>query len=539
MEAQRSTSSVPSDASNINRGDFPKDFIFGAASSAYQTEGGANEGGKGPSIWDTFTQRRPGMIKEGGNGNVAVDSYHLYKEDVKVLKNMGLDAYRFSISWSRVLPGGNLNGGVNKEGINYYNNLIDELLANGIEPYVTLFHWDVPQALEDKYGGFLSPKIVDDFREYVELCFWEFGDRVKYWITLNEPWSFSVGGYVNGTFAPGRGASSSEQVNDHSIVPSRCSRWVSQSTSSNGNPGTEPYFVTHNQLLAHAAAVELYKTKFQKSQKGKIGITLVSQWMEPLDDKNDADVEAAKRALDFMFGWFMEPLTTGDYPKSMRKLVGSRLPQFSAEQSEQLRGSYDFLGLNYYTAKYVTSAPSNSTTGGNLSYTTDSQITYKTERNGVAIGPQGGSEWLYIYPQGIRKLLVYVKKTYNVPLIYITENGVDEVNDTSLTLSEARVDNTRIKYIQEHLLNIRLAINDGVNVKGYFVWSLSDDFEWGEGYSVRFGLIHIDFTNNFARYPKKSAIWFMNSFHKKYPKHFMERTIEDHEEFDSSKKLRK
>nr|WNF20694.1 strictosidine beta-d-glucosidase 1 [Mitragyna speciosa] len=538
MEAQRTATVVSNDASKINRGDFAEDFIFGAASSAYQTEGGASEGGRGPSIWDTFTQRRPGMIKEGGNGNMAVDSYHQYKEDVKILKNMGLDAYRFSISWSRVLPGGNLNAGVNKEGINYYNNLIDELLANGIEPYVTLFHWDVPQALEDKYGGFLSPQIVDDFREYVELCFWEFGDRVKHWITLNEPWSFSVGGYVNGTFAPGRGASSSDQENDHpAALPSRCSPWQSQSISSNGNPGTEPYVVTHNQLLAHAAAVELYKSNFQKSQNGKIGITLVSQWMEPLDENSKADVEAAKRALDFMLGWFMEPLTTGDYPKTMRKLVGSRLPKFSAEQSKQLKGSYDFLGLNYYTADYVTSA-SSSTTGGNLSYTTDSQVTHTTDRNGVPIGPQGGSEWLHIYPEGIRKLLVYVKKTYNVPLIYITENGVDEVNDTSLTLSEARVDNTRIKYIQDHLLNIRLAISDGVNVKGYFVWSLLDNFEWSEGYTVRFGFIHIDYTNNFARYPKDSAIWFMNSFHKEYPKKFLKRTLEDHEDFVSKKRLR-
>lgn len=405
---------------------------------------------------------------------------------------------------------------------------------------MTLFHFDVPQALEDKYGGFLSSQIVDDFRQYVELCFWEFGDRVKHWITLNEPWTFSNGGYATGAAAPGRGGSSSGQANDPAaVVPSRCFPWTSKSKSRNGNPGTEPYIVSHNLLLAHAAAVESYKNKFQKSQEGKIGITLVSQWFEPLDENKESDIEASRRALDFMFGWFMEPLTTGDYPESMRKLVGSRLPQFSAEQSRQLKGSYDFLGLNYYTAVYVTNA-SKYATGGTLSYTTDPKVTYPSERNGVPIGPTGGSSWLSIYPPGFRKLLNYVKKTYNVPLIYITENGVDEVNDTSLTLSEALADRTRIKYIQDHLLNLRLAIDDGVNVKGYFAWALMDNFEWGEGYTVRFGLVHIDYTNNYARNPKDSAIWLMNSFHKKYPKDSARRSaVEDKEDIVTKKRQRK
>ncbi|KAM7512045.1 hypothetical protein LguiB_010920 [Lonicera macranthoides] len=530
MEAQGITSYA-----KIKRGDFPKDFIFGTASSAYQYEGAAKEGGRGPSIWDTFTQRTPGKVKDGANGNMAVDSYHLYKEDVKMLKKIGLDAYRFSISWSRVLPGGKLSGGVNQEGIKYYNDLIDELLANGIEPYVTLFHWDLPQALEDDYGGFLSSQIVPDFCEYAELCFWEFGDRVKNWITLNEPWTYSVGGYVMGTFAPGRGASTSEHVSG-TLPPGRCFPWQ-QHTCSNGNPGTEPYLVSHNQLLAHAATVDLYKQKFQVSQGGKIGISIVSQWMEPLDVNNVLDIKAASRALDFMFGWFMEPLTTGDYPQSMRKLVGSRLPQFSAEQSKKLKGSYDFLGLNYYTARYVTEGPKSNSK--NLSYTTDSQVTFTTERDGKPIGPKGGSDWLYIYPEGIQKLLVYIKKTYSVPLIYITENGVDEVNNTSLTLSEARVDKMRIQYHQDHLINIQKAIDAGVNVKGYFIWSLLDNFEWTEGYSVRFGIIHVDYNDEFARYPKTSAIWFMDFLEKGFPKVSAKRRIEDTDEYNSIKRTKK
>ncbi|KAA8549627.1 hypothetical protein F0562_001355 [Nyssa sinensis] len=214
----------------------PDDFIFGTASSAYQFEGAANEGGRGPSIWDTFTQRHPGKMKDGGNGYLAVDSYHQYKEDVAILKKIGLDAYRFSISWPRVLPRGNLSGGVNKEGVKYYNNLIDELLANGIEPFVTLFHWDLPQALEDEYGGFLSSEIVKDFCDFAELCFWEFGDRVKHWITLNEPWSYSYGGYVTGTLAPGRGSSSPEHI-EAAFKAGRCSSWH-QKVCTDGDPGT-------------------------------------------------------------------------------------------------------------------------------------------------------------------------------------------------------------------------------------------------------------------------------------------------------------
>ncbi|XP_059634684.1 raucaffricine-O-beta-D-glucosidase-like [Cornus florida] len=475
----------------LNRRSFPYDFIFGAASSAYQYEGAANEGGKGQSIWDTFTQRNPGKIADGSNGNVANDSYHRYKEDVSVIKKMGLDAYRISISWPRLLPTGRLSGGVNKEGINYYNNLIDELLANGIRPFVTLFHWDLPQALEDEYGGFLSSKIVHDFIEYAELCFWEFGDRVKHWITLNEPWSFSVDGYVNGTIAPGRGSSSSP-----------------------GDPGREPYLVSHHQLLAHAAAVELYRQKFKATQNGIIGITLVTDWYEPLSETSDSDKKAAERAFDFAFGWFMDPLTTGDYPQSMRSNVGPRLPKFKVEESEMLIGSFDFIGLNYYTANYATDASSSTVDNQNFSYTTDIRVTTSTERNGVPIGPKAGSDWIYVYPEGIYKLLTYMKKKYNNPLIYITENGVDEKNNASITISEARVDKTRIDHLDRHFRFIRKAINEGVDVKGHFVWSLMDNFEWNEGYNVRFGLIYVDYKNGLTRYPKESAIWFMNFLKK-------------------------
>ncbi|XP_042489603.1 beta-glucosidase 12-like, partial [Macadamia integrifolia] len=412
--------------------------------------------------------------------------YNSKQEDVGIMKEMGLDAYRFSISWSRLLPYGKLSGGMNEEGSTYYNNLINELLSNGIQPFVTLFHWDLPQALEAECGGFLSPNIIDDFGDYAELCYREFGDRVKHWITLNEPWSFSIGGYNLGIHAPGR-----------------CSKWIGNYSS--GNSATEPYLVAHHQLLAHAAAVKVYTDKYQASQKGKIGITVVSHWMVPYS-KEVSNYVAAQRALDFMFGWFMQPLTYGRYPKSMRSLLGNRLPEFAKEQSAMVKGSFDFLGLNYYTANYAAnSLYSNSV---NQSYFTDFHTNFMGVRNGVPIGPKSGSDWLYMYPQGIWELLLLTKKRFNNPLIYITENGMSEVNNGTLPLEEALMDNMRVEYHRRHLIFIRKAIEEGVDVRGYFAWSLLDNFEWGEGYTVRFGINYVDYKNGLKRYPKHSAIWF-------------------------------
>ncbi|KAK3034897.1 hypothetical protein RJ639_033260 [Escallonia herrerae] len=509
MEAESYLPAMPlsvdtASANIVGRHDFSRDFVFGTASSAYQIEGGAKEDGRGPSVWDTFLQRN---------------------------------------------PGGRLSGGVNEAGIQYYNGLIDELLANGIEPYVTLFHWDLPQALEEEYSGFLSPRVVPDFCEYAELCFWEFGDRVKYWITLNEPYTYSVGGYVFGTTPPGRGASSSEHI--EGTFPQSQSVHNKIDENCDGDAGTEPYLATHYQLLAHAAAVELYRRKFQTAQGGKIGITLVSKWMEPLDASSDLDVQASLRALDWFFGWFMEPITRGDYPKSMKRYVGSRLPKFTKVQSQLLKGSFDFLGLNYYTANYVSHGLESN--NGLLSYNTDPQLRTSyfgtkcglcpvvpaAERNGVPIGPPSASDWLFIYPEGIYKLLDHVKKVYNDPLIYITENGVDEVNDGKLTLSEARIDTTRLKYHQDHLFHLKKAIDDGANVKGYFIWSLLDNFEWNDGYSVRFGIIHVDYKNEFARYPKASAVWFMNFLAKGHLKLSAKRGVLGGNGSDSPKKLKK
>ncbi|XP_025613797.1 beta-glucosidase 12 [Arachis hypogaea] len=482
------------DVSSLNRTSFPKAFIFGTASSSYQYEGAAKEGGRGASIWDTFTHKYPERIQDRSNGDVANDEYHHYKEDVGIMKYMNLDAYRFSISWSRILPKGKFSGGINQEGIKYYNNLIDELLSNGIKPFVTLFHWDLPLILEDEYGGFLSPNIINDFRDYAEICFKEFGDRVKHWITLNEPWTFSQGGYASGMLAPGR-----------------CSKWVNPNCTA-GDSATEPYLVAHHQLLSHASAVQLYKKKYQESQKGVIGITLVSHWFVPTSNSK-LDQMAAERAIDFMFGWFMEPLTRGDYPKSMRSLVGKRLPKFSADEVKVVKDSFDFIGLNYYTTNYA--AYSHKLTNAKPNYLTDSHANLTTERNGVPIGPRAASNWLYVYPKGIQQLLLYTKEKYNNPLIYITENGIDEFNDPTLSLEEALIDTFRIDYYYRHLFYLQSAIRDGVNVKGYFAWSLLDNFEWASGYTVRFGINFVDYNNGLKRHYKLSAKWFKN-FLKKY-----------------------
>ncbi|KAB1209600.1 Beta-glucosidase 12 [Morella rubra] len=409
------------------------------------------------------------------------------------MKDMNLDAYRLSISWTRVLPKGKLSGGVNKEGINYYNNLINELLAKGITPFVTIFHWDLPQTLEDKYGGFLSPHIVNDFRDYAELCFKEFGDRVKHWITLNEPYTFSYGGYATGTLAPGR-----------------CSSWQNLNCTG-GDSATEPYIVSHYQILAHAAAVELYKQKYQAAQKGVIGISLVCPWMVPYSNAKH-NRNAALRSLDFMLGSFLDPLTFGDYPHSMRSLVGNRLPKFTKEESKMVKGSFDFIGLNYYTALYAAYAPH--INSGNKSYLTDALVNQTTERNGILIGPAAASVWLHVYPKGIRDLLLYTKEKYHNPKIYITENGIDELNNATLSLKEALIDTQRIKYYHSHLWYLRSAMKDGVNVKGYFAWSLLDNFEWSTGYTVRFGINYVDYKNGLKRHPKLSAHWFKNFLKK-------------------------
>ncbi|KAA8520275.1 hypothetical protein F0562_014531 [Nyssa sinensis] len=469
----------------FNRTSFPASFIFGASTASFQIEGAAAEGGRGPSIWDTFTKKYPEKISDGSNGDVAVDFYHRYKEDIQLLKKFGMDALRFSISWSRILPRGKISGGINQEGVKFYNNVINELISNGLKPFVTLFHWDLPQTLEDEYGGFLHPNIVNDYMEYADFCFKEFGDRVKHWTTMNEPVTFSMYGYAYGTYAPGR-----------------CSSYMGNCSA--GNSATEPYIVTHHILLAHAAAVQLYRQKYQKTQKGEIGMSLITAWMVP-KTPTIAGLKASRRALDFMLGWFLHPMTYGDYPPSMRAIVGHRLPKFSEAQSKMLKGSIDFIGINYYTSVYT--SYSLSVNGVNLSYTTDNHVDLTMEKNGVPIGQPTALSWLFLYPRGIGDLMLYITKYYKSPAIYITENGMADLNNSTLPVKEAIKDNLRISSINGHLWHLQKAIKAGANVKGYFTWSFLDDFEWDSGFTMRFGLFYIDYKDGLKRYPKHSAFW--------------------------------
>ncbi|XP_073141528.1 beta-glucosidase 13-like [Henckelia pumila] len=478
--------------SHFNRSSFPPGFTFGAASAAYQYEGAAFEDGKGPSIWDNFTHKFPEKIADRSNGDVADDFYHKYKDDVKLMIDTGLDAFRMSISWPRILPNGKLSGGVNKKGIAFYNNVFNELLANGVTPFVTLYHWDLPQALEDEYNGFLSTHVINDYRDFVELCFKEFGDRVKHWITLNEAYIFTNGGYdggVAGTLAPGR-----------------CSN---RTICAQGNSATEPYIVAHHLLLCHATAVKLYREKYKATQKGEIGITLVTHWFVPFSSSR-LDVKAAQRALDFMYGWFANPVVYGEYPKIMRSTVGNRLPEFTKEEKEMLKGSYDFLGLNYYTGNYAAHL---SARNGIVSSSTDNMVHLSTDRNGVPIGSPTGVSIFFTYPKGLYDLLVYTKEKYNNPTIYITENGYGSPNNG--TVKDGTNDLGRVNFYLRHLQAVRKAINQGVKVKGFFGWTFLDTFEWGSGYTLRFGYYYVDFKDGLKRIPKKTAIWFKNFLGKK------------------------
>ncbi|KAL0926803.1 hypothetical protein M5K25_003055 [Dendrobium thyrsiflorum] len=485
-------------SSRLGRISFPSRFLFGASTAAFQIEGSAF-GGRGECIWTTFCKKYPEKIADRSNGDIACDSYHRYKEDVELLADLGLDAYRFSISWPRILPNG--RGKVNPEGIQYYKNLIDELHDYGIEPFVTLFHWDLPQALEDEYGGFLDKRIIEDFKNFAKLCYEEFGDKVKNWITINEPMIFSTLGYGEGTLAPGR-----------------CTQGLANlSCPAGGDSLREPYIVSHNILLAHSEVARLYKDEYQAKQQGKVGISLPTNWFEPYDN-NPADKEAQKRALEFNFGWFMDPLEYGDYPFSMRSLVKERLPVFSAEESEKLKGSYDFIGLNYYTARYAQSVPFPAKP---QTYSDDIYANILEEKNGVPIEHAEPGSWINVYPRGLRELLLYIKERYNNPAIYITENGVLE-KDMNLPVSEAIVDPHRTEYLTLHLHELTEALRLEANVKGYFTWSLLDNFEWNSGYTSRLGLHYIDFKDKTlkknsegelivpdrTRTKKNSALWF-------------------------------
>ncbi|CAJ2628154.1 unnamed protein product [Trifolium pratense] len=475
------------DTGGLSREVFPKGFVFGVATSAYQVEGMAHKEGRGPSIWDVFI-KKPGIVANNGTGDVSVDQYHRYKEDIDLMANLNFDAYRFSISWSRIFPNG--TGKVNWKGVAYYNRLIDYMLEKGITPYANLYHYDLPLALELKYNGLLSRNVVKDFADYADFCFKTFGDRVKNWMTFNEPRVVAALGYDNGFFAPGR-----------------CSKEYGNCTA--GNSGTEPYIVAHNLILSHASAVQRYREKYQEKQKGRIGILLDFVWYEPLT-RSKADNYAAQRARDFHIGWFIHPIVYGEYPKTLQNIVGNRLPKFTKEEVKIVKGSIDFVGINQYTTYYMYDPhQSKPKVPG---YQTDWNAGFAYAKNGVPIGPRAYSYWLYNVPWGLYKAIIYIKEHYGNPPVILSENGMDDPGN--VTFAKGLHDTTRINYYKGYLTQLKKTIDDGANVIGYHAWSLLDNFEWRLGYTSRFGIVYVDF-KTLKRTPKMSAYWFKQLLTKK------------------------
>jgi len=431
---------------------FPEEFLWGAATSAYQIEGAWNEDGKGPSIWDMFTHT-PGKIRDGSTGDVACDHYHRWTEDVALMKTLGLKAYRFSISWPRIIPQG--RGALNQKGLDFYSRLVDALLEASIAPFVTLYHWDLPQALQN-LGGWANRDVAYYFSDYVAVIARALGDRVIYWTTLNEPWVVAWVAHGWGEHAPGL-----------------------------RNPKVALQ-VAHHLLLAHGLAVDVLRDLTKPY--AQIGIVLDLSPVHPASE-NPNDFIAAERADGFRNRWFLDPLFRGSYPVDMLDLYGNLAPEIKPGDMAQISRRLDFLGVNYYTRLVVT-------------YDPKQEFHVRPVR--VQTSEYTEMDW-EIYPQGLYELLVRLACEYKVPAIFVAENGA-AFNDVLST--DGRIhDEKRIQYLQAHIREAHRAIQDGVPLKGYFVWSLLDNFEWTYGYTKRFGIVYVDY-KTLRRIPKESAYWY-------------------------------
>lgn len=429
---------------------FPDNFLWGSATSAYQIEGSPLADGAGPSIWQRFCAV-PGNVRDGDHGDIACDHYRRYKEDVALMARLGLKAYRFSVSWSRILPQG--RGEVNQAGLDFYSNLIDELLAHGIEPLMTLYHWDLPAALDDR-GGWLNPDIADWFADYARIVFRAFDGRVKSWATLNEPWVVTDGGYMHGTLAPGH------------------------------RSPHEAALASHNLLRAHGKAVKAYR----EMGAHQIGIVVNIEPKYPAS-RSQADLDATRRADAYMNRQYLDPIFLGRYPAEMKEIFGSAWPDWPAEDFALIGQRIDFVGINYYTRNVVRHEPANWPL--QVAPVRQTQATYT----------ETGWE---VYPQGLTDTLINFKRLYGDMPLYVMENG-SAFYDPPVAEGGVVHDPLRIDCLRKNMGALSDALAAGVDLRGYMVWSLLDNLEWSHGFSKRFGIIHVNFSTQ-QRTLKDSAL---------------------------------
>jgi beta-glucosidase len=429
--------------------EFPRDFLWGCATSAYQIEGSPLADGAGPSIWHRFT-RTPGLVRDGDSGDVACDHYRRYADDVKLMQRLGLNSYRFSIAWGRVMPEG--KGRVNAGGLDFYERLVDALLEAGIQPMATLYHWDLPAALDDR-GGWLNPDIASWFADYASAVYRRLDDRIKLWATLNEPWVVTDGGYLHGALAPGH------------------------------KNRFEAPLASHHLMRAHGAAVQAYRA----IGKHQIGLVVNIEPKYPASD-SAADLAATRRADAYMNRQYLDPALLGHYPPEMKEIFGEAWPDWPAEDFALIRQPLDFIGLNYYTR----------------SVTRHDDASWPLYASGVRQPQATYSETGWeVFPQGLTDTLNWIRERYGNPPLYITENG-SAFYDPPVAPGDELPDPLRVDYLDKHLRAVQQARADGCDIRGYYAWSLLDNFEWSLGYSKRFGIVHVDFATQ-KRTLKSSA----------------------------------
>lgn len=431
---------------------FPENFLWGSATSAYQIEGAYNADGKGPSIWDTFSHL-PGKTFRGHTGDIAVDHYHRFAEDVRIMRDLGLNCYRFSVSWSRVLPDG--RGPANTAGLDFYDRLIDTLLENQIEPILTLFHYDLPQNLQDA-GGWPARDTALAFGDYAQLLGQRYGDRVTWWITHNEPFVTAVLGHLTGEHAPG-------------MQDIGCT-----------------FAAAHHLLLSHGLAVNALRASTPRPLQ--VGIALNLSPVFPASE-SEADYLAAQRYDGFLNRMLLDPLFRQAYPRDIQELLGFFFPRVEDGDMATIAAPLDFVGLNYYSRAVIQHNPN----------------VPLIEFSDVRPPASSYSQMWEIYPSGIAELVRRVWNDYHPAKIFLTENGVCVPDGVDF---DGKIrDNRRIQYLQDHLAQLHGVLADGIPLIGYLVWSLMDNFEWSLGYDKRFGLVHVDF-DTLTRRVKNSGYWF-------------------------------